>query len=370
MSPPKKPAASSFPDRLAELTRQLAARDSPLALGLWERGATVRIGRVAKAIKGGRAVKEVSRRIEDGYQYVGGFPAHMWRQAAHDASYKTLHYGIVTFPQRWELIEPQIHSRMHYVSIGPGTGEKDQAILHHLERFANTPIVYIPVDISADLLRMSLETSVQQIDEKKIDVLPVELDITSGQGLDGLKEVIARMTDGGPVLISLLGNTLANFRDDKQMLHRISSLLSTPEDMLLMELATSQEATQQCADRAGEEYDGSVSFRNFVMAALTQYTNCTPESGNVIHQGRVVGDLIEVATLFTANESLPIYVSDTDEFTLQEGEGIELYRSRKYPPGALEALLDDFTTLATGSTPYSQDFGVVTSLLRPAAFTA
>jgi uncharacterized SAM-dependent methyltransferase len=354
----KRSSPSSFPDRLSELTRQLAARDSPLALGLWERGATVRIGRVAQAIKG------VSRRIEDGYQYVGGFPAHMWRQAALDNSYKTLHYGIVTFPARWKRLKQHLGSSMHYVSIGPGTGEKDSHILHHLESLATSPIVYIPVDISADLLRMSLEVSVQNIDDEKIDVLPVELDITSTQGLDGLKEVIAAMTNGGPVLISLLGNTLANFRDDQAMLQRMATLLSSPDDMLLMELATAKEANDKYAQMAGEEYEGSVSFRNFVMAALTQYTNCTPESGQVIHQGRIVGDTIEVATLFTAHEPITVYVSDTDQFTLEKEEAIELYRTRKYPPSALQTLLKGFSVLDTGDTPYSETFGVTTSLLR------
>ena len=355
----KKSQSVSFPDRLSELTRRLAARDSPLALGLWERGATVRIGKVASALKG------VSRRIEDGYQYVGGFPAHMWRQAASDSTYKTLHYGIVTFPQRWNLLRQKIDSRIHYVSIGPGTGEKDAAILAHLESLTTEPIVYIPVDISADLLRMSLEVSVQQIDDDKIDVLPVELDITSNQGLDGLREVIDRMTDGGPVLISLLGNTLANFRDDKKQLLRISTLLSSPDDMLLLELATTREASEDCALAAGEEYDGSVSFSNFVMAALTQYTNCTPGSGDVVHQGRAVGDVIEVGTLFTAKEPLTVYVSDTDQFVLQKDESIELYRSRKYSPRALESMLEGFHELESGDTEYSEYFGVVTMLLRP-----
>ncbi len=347
----------SFADRLSKLTRLLAAQDSPLALGLWERGGTIRIGKVTKAIK------DVSRRIEDGYQYVGGFPAHMWRLATADPSYKTLQYGIVSFPRRWNELKHEISSPMHYVSIGPGTGEKDAAILKHLQTLADSPIVYIPVDISADLLRMSLDVSLQEIDEGHVDVLPIELDVASERGLQGLKQVIEQMTHG-PVLISLLGNTLANFREDEAMLKDITELLSGPDDLLLMELATTREATKDLALKAGSEYNGSVSFSNFVMAALTQYTNCTHESGSIVHKGQVIDGAIEIRTRFTASEPLMIYVNDTDHFELEVDDGIELYRSRKYTPESLDRLFSDLVEVKKEPTPFSKDFGVVTSLLR------
>lgn len=357
MNQPKDP---SFADRLAELTRLLAEEDSPLALGLWERGAAVRIGKVTQAIKG---VSKQVRRIEDGYQYVGGFPAHMWKMATADTQYKTLSHGINTFPNRWNVLRKEIKSRMHYVSIGPGTGEKDGFVLKHLASLATAPIVYIPVDISADLLRMSLDVSMQGIDEKVIDVLPIELDIASELGLKGLKKVINLMTDG-PVLLSLLGNTLANFRKDEDMLDRIAMLLAGSDDMLLMELATANDATSDLASEAAAEYEGSVSFRNFVMAALTQYTNCTSESGRVVYYGQVSGPAIEITTFFTPHKRLEIYVSDTDHFPLGAKESIELYRSRKYTPKALESLFAGFSQLSQKETSYSSDFGVVTNLLR------
>ncbi|HET7454152.1 MAG TPA: L-histidine N(alpha)-methyltransferase [Solirubrobacterales bacterium] len=350
----------SFADRLSKLTRLLAEEDSPLALGLWERGASVRIGQVTQAIKGGS--KKV-RRIEDGYQYVGGFPAHMWKLATADTQYKTLSHSISTFPKRWNTLRKEIEARMHYVSIGPGTGEKDGTVLKHLASVASEPIVYIPVDISADLLRMSLEVSMQGIDEEKIDVLPIELDIASDRGLEGLRKVIGLMTDG-PVLLSLLGNTLANFQEDAKMLANIAALLSGSDDMLLMEVATTKEASDEIAAKAASEYEGSVSFRNFVMAALTQYTNCTAESGRVVYDGHSSGTAIEITTYFTPKKRLEIYVSDTDHFPLGTKESIELYRSRKYTPEALENLFSGFSELSQKDTPYSDDFGVNTSLLR------
>jgi L-histidine Nalpha-methyltransferase len=350
----------SFEDRLAELTRRLAAKDSPLALGLWERGTAVRIGQVTRAIKG---VDTEIRRIEDGYQYVGGLPAHMWKAAATDGQYKTLSYGISTFWKRWAEIVNITTIPKHYVSIGPGTGEKDATILEYLREATEGPIVYIPVDISADILRMSLDVSLRGVDEKSIDVLPVELDITSDIGLDGLRQVIELMTDG-PVLISLLGNTVANFRDDQVMLDRISTLLSSNGDQLLLEVATTERADDDMARLAGNEYEGSVSFRNFVMAALAQYTNLTPESGEVRHQGRVLGNVLEIATLFMASRQLKIYVNDTDHFVLPRRQAIELYRSRKYTDKSFNQLTRKFTLVGQDHMPYSEYFGLLTAMLQ------
>ena len=351
---------SSFADRLAELTRHLAEEDSPLALGLWERGTALRIGKITQAIKG---VRKQGRRIEDGYQYVGGFPAHMWKMATADPQYKTLSHGIDTFSSRWNVLKAKVQSRMHYVSIGPGTGEKDAAVLKHLASLARTPIVYIPVDISADLLRMSLDTTMRDIDEESVDVLPIELDIVGELGLGGVKKVIELMTDG-PVLLSLLGNTLGNFKEDDKMLGRIAGLVGGPDDMLLMEVATAGDATPDLATEAASEYQGSVSFRNFVMAALTQYTNCTSESGKVIYDGQVSQSGIEIRTFFTPRKELEIYVSDTDHFSLAPKESIELYRSRKYTTEALEGMFSRLSQVDCAETPYSHDFGVTTSLLR------
>lgn len=353
-------SSSSFADRLAELTRHLAEEDSPLALGLWERGTPLRIGKITQAIKG---VRKKGRRIEDGYQYVGGFPAHMWKMATADPQYKTLSHGIDTFPVRWNVLKKQVDSGMHYVSIGPGTGEKDAQVLRHLASVAAGPIVYIPVDISADLLRLSLDTSMQGIDESAVDVLPIELDIAGELGLGGLKKVIELMTDG-PVLLSLLGNTLGNFKEDDGMLARIADLVGRKDDILLMEVATAREASPDLADDAAGEYRGSVSFRNFVMAALTQYTNCTSESGEVTYDGRVSASGIEIRTFFTPKKKLEIYVSDTDHFPLGSKESIELYRSRKYTPDALQGLFGRLVELDRKGTSYSSNFGLVTSLLR------
>lgn len=100
------------------------------------------------------------------------------------------------------------------------------------------------------------------------------------------------------------------------------------------------------------------------MAALTQYTNCTSESGKVVYNGDVSKQAIEIMTSFSPRKRLEIYVSDTDHFGLGTKESIELYRSRKYTADALDALFADFSELAKKETSYSKDFGVVTSLLR------
>jgi L-histidine N-alpha-methyltransferase len=349
-------------DRIADVMEQLAEDDSPLRLGVWERGIAARSGMVMKRLKGGR--KQV-RRIEDGYQYVGAFPAQMWKTATGDDQYKTLSHGIKTFPKRFAKLQGCLDVPMDYVSIGPGTGEKDRVVLRHLQKLGGTdPAVYIPVDISADLLRMSLEVAMQEVQGDVVQALSAELDIANDEALEGLKKVVGSLADGRGTLVSLLGNTLANFRDDRQMLGRISSLLSSPKDMLLLEVASTREASEELAALAEEEYEGSASFRNFVMAALSTYTDCTSETGDVVYQGCVADQTLQVTTLFTVSKPRRVTLSDNDHLDLEAGGTIELYRSRKYTPQGLEEMLAGLELVATVSTPFSDDFGVVTLLLR------
>ena len=106
---------STVADRISDAVKQLRTLDSPLGFGLWDTRTADRRGEVMDAIKGtGGQVKH----IKDGYQYVGGFPAHMWRLATADDHYKTLRYGIKQFRKEWEPIRDALVKPYHYVSIG------------------------------------------------------------------------------------------------------------------------------------------------------------------------------------------------------------------------------------------------------------
>lgn len=351
---------------IAEIVRDIG-RNSMLTVGLWEADTTSHLGRVIQQLKSTRGGE---RRIEDGYQYVGSLPAHMWRMATADPSYRTLNHGITTFPKRWSNLQSAVDRPFTYVSIGPGTGEKDGMVLAHLQSLARSSshrIGYIPVDISADLLRMSLDVSMRGIDDRVVEVLPIELDIANPYTMESLKAILENLPADNGVLVAVLGNTLANFRDDRHILRQISSLLNPASDALLLELATTADTSQQSADLAESEYEGSLSFRNFVFAALAQYTDCTPTSGDIIHQASTVDGTLEIATYFHVENKLDMTFVDGDRITMAPGEKIRLYTSRKYTAKALRRLLYDFEVMAQADTLYSSPggFGLTTMFLRP-----
>jgi len=362
---------STVADRISGVVKQLRGNDSPLGFGLWDSRTAYNHGQVMNAIKG---IGDRRKHIKDGYQYVGGFPAHQWRRATSDDHYKTLSYGIAQFGKEWQPIREALDRPYHYVSIGPGTGEKDQHVLRHLQSMAMTDtIVYVPIDISGDLLRMGLQKSLQDVDEERVEVLPIELDITDAEAAAALDPVLNELTGGSGMLLSLLGNTLANFHADTKMLKQITSLMS-PNDLLFIELATAQQADTKLAGKAAEEYAASKSFREFALATLLEYTDLSRDQGSVKPTVQLIDEsVIQITTHFSVDKRLRVELKDGDHFDLLKDEPIELYISRKYTDPALDKLFAGFENVATTSSRYrgrlamKTPFGNTMDLLRPRA---
>lgn len=351
-------------DRVWEAVTSLQVADNALGIGIWEAQAP-RLGEVLNALTG---LGGEERHIKDGYQYVGAFPAQLWKQATFDDHYATLSYGIRTFHRRWRPLRRHLTARYHYISIGPGTGEKDQTILQHLQSLAgDDAIAYIPVDISPDLLRNSLSVSMRGIDDQRVAAIPVELDVNSDDGVRGLRTIIDAVRGETPVLVSVLGNTLANFDDDHAVLSRLALLLPDERDRCLLELATTDQVTSQTAALAAVEYQGSPSFIRFAIAALREYTDLDLDAGHVTSSAEISDQTIKITTRFVADESRTVEVKNGDRFALARGETIRLYVSRKYTRTALEALVADFEMIgvAQQSSSASSDFGVAALLVRP-----
>jgi Histidine-specific methyltransferase, SAM-dependent len=252
--------APALDDRLLAVLSKLRKVDAPLGLAIWEIGNAERVGDVIDGIKGIRNHLNV---VLDGHQYIGPFSASRWKNATQDAAYRTLSFGINTFFRRWAALRPNLTRPLHYVSIGPGTGEKDKQILEHLQSISGTDtLIYVPIDISAELLRLSFIQTLPVLDLERVAVVPFQLDITDAQSLQELRDVLVALAGDTGTLVSLLGNTVANFQNDRQMLANIASLLPRLNDTLLLELATATKADHDIAAFAVAEYAGSDSFRN------------------------------------------------------------------------------------------------------------
>jgi uncharacterized SAM-dependent methyltransferase len=347
------PAAGWLPTIADALKRSR----SSFSFVLSEIPGTDRIGEVMNAIKG---IEGESKYIKEGYQYVGDGPAHQWKLATADDHYKTMSYGITSFHEEWRDIQAKLNAPYHYVSIGPGTGEKDREILRHLvgKLSDGETIAYVPVDISPQLLRMGVNSGLRGIKRDKVDVLGMELDIASERELETLKVVVEELGRTAGVLISLLGNTLSNFHDPPAILSSLGSLLSSDEDRLFLELATTHKADEAHVKRAAAEYQGSDPFLLFAMETLCDYTNLLRESDLVTAVGEVEDDVIKVSTNYQLDKAAKVRIGKSGStFNLRKEEPIELIVCRKYTDGALASMLEDFGQVEVHKSEPVRGFG-------------
>ena len=110
------------------------------------------------------------------------------------------------------------------VELGAGSGEKTRVILDTMLA-ANSPIVYVPIDVSAEFLKAS--ASRLRVEYPGLKVLPVAADL-----LDPL--VLPRELPG-PHLFAFLGSTIGNFRPKKAaaLLGRIRAVMGSDDFFLL-----------------------------------------------------------------------------------------------------------------------------------------
>ena len=214
------------------------------------------------------------KQILSGYSYWGIEPAIAWQHACRDPYYPVMKDGIDSFTQRWNDLQSALGgTKYHYVSLGPGTGEKDRTVLQALQP-AYPEMLYVPVDMSAEMLRICMQPirDLPFIKAFRRQLLPVQIDFSDDENLEELQALRDRLMGDEPILWALLGNTVANFEDDLELIERITTLLR-PQDLLMLEVATSTELAGDVPDRVSTEYLRSKAFCEFVTSALHQHTD-------------------------------------------------------------------------------------------------
>jgi L-histidine Nalpha-methyltransferase len=289
--------------------------------------------------------------IPSGFAYWGVGPTTAWCRACADATYPVMLRSIKSFRRPWHNIRASLRGTPYdYVSLGPGTGHKDHWILRDLAE-SQPDVHYFPVDMSSEMLRRSYETALgDQPILKPSQVRPIQLDFSDPKSLSELRKFIDDTNvDRRPLLVSLLGNTMANFDDDFGLLAKIRRELLRAEDRLIVEVATTSSVTPQLATAAEEEYRDAQGFKEWVVSALQHLTNLAIDPGVVIVQGAVEGTrALKVIVLYKNSGSEPtsIHLNDRSIVELPISDTIRLDLTRKYD---LAQLSDVFTT--AGLTP-------------------
>jgi L-histidine Nalpha-methyltransferase len=282
------------------------------------------------------------KQIVSGYSYWGIEPAIAWQHATRDPYYPVMKDGIDSFTQRWNDLESALAGpRFHYISLGPGTGEKDRAVLQTLQP-SYPEMLYVPVDMSSEMLRICLQPirDLPFIKTFRRQTLPVQLDFSDEENLDELQGLRDRLIGDEPILWGLLGNTAANFEDDIELIDRLTSLLR-PQDLLMLEVATTTELADDVPERISTEYLRSKAFCEFVTSALHQHTDLPINMDLLQISGETVDDRCVVikAVYHHGDDDAKVTLPDRTVITLKRGDTIRLYISRKYAPEALHAEL-------------------------------
>lgn len=281
------------------------------------------------------------KQITSGFAYWGIAPTIAWAHACTDPFYPVMQQSIESFFQRWKRVRAKLDdTAFHYVSLGVGTGHKDRQILPDL-RSKRPDLLYAPVDMSADMLRLGIRESTRGLRFPRRQVVPVQLDFAIEENIAELRALLGQLVGDEPILYSLLGNTMANFDDDVDLLAKLTRLLR-PQDRFLLEVATANELGEEQAAEAAEEYRRSRAYQEFVTSALLHYTDLTINLDSVIYRGAVEGDRALRVKVIYQNQTggdVRFMLPDRTRAVFPDRDTIRLYLTRKYARRGLDAML-------------------------------
>jgi L-histidine Nalpha-methyltransferase len=281
------------------------------------------------------------RFISSGHGYWGVGPTIAWRTACTDPLYKVGHVSVEEFADGWDALCSTAGHKLPgtYVSLGPGTGEKDVTVLASLVQTA-TEVRYVGVDMSTEMLRSPLETH-GAVAEVLSHAVRIQCDFSLPAEVRRLRTRLnRRVGKDTPILFSLLGNTLANFSDDQDLLTSlVNGLMTHDEDRLLLEVATSTRIDRDASRKAAEEYRGSRLFLDWVTSALAAYTKNLAIDHRAV---RFLEDVeprralvLKVVYANTSRDEIDISLANESSFAFPPGDTIRLELTRKYHPDAV-----------------------------------
>lgn len=248
--------------------------------------------------------------------------------------------GTESFLRHWRKVKPHVDKGgFHLVSLGIGTGVKDRTILEDMRR-NNKDMLYIPVDMSSEMLRMGTVEPVRRAKFPMAQVVPVQLDFSIEDNLEELAQLLARLVGNEPLLYTLTGNTLANFDNDEELLQLITDTLR-PQDRLLLEVASTTRLDEETAKAAADEYHQTRAFAEFVTSALRYNTDLKIDNERVKFIGEVQDEdalLVKILWQNDTDEEIRMGLPDHTEVVLPVGDTIRLYTTRKYSTARLKRL--------------------------------
>ena len=152
------------------------------------------------------------------YLYDSEVGADHWISLCKDPTYgffqKGLRFWENEAPNFVQAIKDQTGPEFDFISLGPGDGQKDLELIRAWDQDDELDVIYYPYDVS---LRMIIET-VRQIRKSAV---PIKLRAVLAE-FDNLQQMKAVFdARDAPNVISLLGNSLGNVKDELTFLRNL-----------------------------------------------------------------------------------------------------------------------------------------------------
>src|SRR5262249_52733538 len=181
---------------------------------------------------------------------------------------------------------------------------------------------------------------------------PIQMDFLVARNVTDLRRLLDRVLGDAPILFSLLGNTLANFDADVELL-RVLAKLAKPTDRFLLEVAVTDTLNAGALRDAANEYSNSTQFRRFVVSALLQNTDLHAESEEVlfIATAEPAGRAVRINGNYQngASHEVKISLPDGNRVKFPPKDTIRLYLTRKYTDAGLGELVTEAGLVRLGN---------------------
>lgn len=318
----------------------------------------------------------MQKKFTSGFAYWGLGPTLAWDDAVNDKLYVTMNSGIQNFSNVWTKIQKNSkeYLNFHYVSLGSGTGEKDRAIYSSLVA-TNPNVRYFPIDLTKQMLNLAVNQVTKNNKVRSSKILPIKTNFSKEIYQDSIREILDKLLNKSTVLFGLLGNTIANFEDDKMELENIVNNLMNKDDFLLLELAHTNETHEEYLLSMKSEYESTDKLRNFHTSALLQNTDLDINNDWIDLIGNEIsGEKLELKIAYRnkSNEKKVVKILGDNQFIFEKNDTIRLYLTRKYTDKGIDMLisglpLQEITQVYSNNDPASakkKKFGLVTILLK------
>lgn len=325
---------------ISRIDSTLAGDDFAWSVTLVGEDQSDKLATLAQYLDDGHSSTGDGKRVPSGYSYWGIGPTIAWFNASNDPTYMVIKVGTEMFRKQWRTISPLVTDEcVHLVSLGVGTGAKDGMFLETMWQ-ANPSMLYIPIDMSAEMLRTGSRTAVREARFPLDRSLGLQIDLSLDGNLEELKQFLDRLVDDEPILYSLVGNTVANFDGDEDFLNGLAKVLR-PQDRMLVEFASTESLSDVAVRDTEAEYRQTRGFVEFVASAVRYNTDLQIDLEHIRFTGSVEDQsiLLKVFWQNTGSEAIRMHVPGSRPIRLKPQDTIRLYTTRKYTTERIDQLV-------------------------------